>query len=56
MANEGNVEVVTLSGIMNFFKDDTNCFGKGENKFKSDYVLEVKLVEMVIHAKVRASM
>ena len=56
MATASAAEVVTLGGIMNFFKDDTNCVTKGELKFKSNYVLEVRLLNMIIYSKVRASM
>ena len=36
MATSG-AEEVTLGGIMNFYKDNTNCVSKGELKFKSNY-------------------
>lgn len=49
-------EVITLAGLAKYFKDDTNCISKGDNKYKNDYVLEVKLVGMEINAVIRASM
>ena len=48
MATSSGTEIVTLGGIMNFFKDDANSVNKGELKYKSDYVLEVRLLDMVI--------
>ena len=50
MANE----VVTLSGIMKFFKDDLNTVSKGESEFQAG--LELKIVGFLIEAQVRASM
>ena len=52
MANE----VVTLSGIMNFFKDDQNTVSKGESEFKAGFVLKLKIVGFLIKAQIRASM
>ena len=49
-------ELMTLGGIAEFFKDDLNSISKGELKFKSDFVLEFRIVDHSIHAKVRASM
>ena len=48
--------VVSLSGLMNFFRDDPNCIAKGEVKFTSNYVLEVRVDGFEVIAKVRASM
>ncbi len=49
-------EVITLTGIMKFFKDDPNTIEKGETKFRSGYVLELLLSDHKLSAKVRASM
>ena len=49
-------EVITLSGVMEFFKDDLNSVSKGESKYKAGFVLELKITEFVIKAQVRASM
>jgi len=48
--------VVSLSGLVNFFHDDPKCIAKGEVKFTSDYVMEVRFEGFKIFAKVRASM
>ncbi len=50
------VEVISLAGMLKFFKEDTNCIEKGELKYKSDFVLEVKLIGHKVEAVVRASM
>ena len=41
---------------MTVFKDDANFVTKGDLKLKSNYVLEVRLLDMIIYSKVRASM
>ena len=48
--------MITLTGIMKFFKDDTNTVEKGEMKFRSGFVLELHLTDYTVSAKVRASM
>jgi hypothetical protein len=50
---EGNepVEVITLSGMLNFFKDDHNSIEKGEQKFKSGFVLEMQVREHTINGR-----
>ena len=52
MANE----VITLSGMMKFFKEDINTITKGELKYKADFVLDVRVSDLVVMAKIRASM
>ena len=47
---------ITLAGLAEYFKDDTNCISKGELKYNDNYVLEVSLVDMNIFAVVRALM
>ena len=47
MATATPAEVITLAGLANI--------SKGENKYKNNYVLEVKLADMDINAVVRAS-
>ena len=49
-------ELITLGGITGFFKDDLYSISKGELKFKGDFVLELRIVNHSVHAKVRASM
>ena len=49
-------ELVTLGGMTEFFREDLKCIGKGELKFKADFVLELRIIDHTIHAKVRASM
>ena len=49
-------EVISLAGILRYFKDDANCVSKGEVKYNSDFVLEVRMSGMVIYSSVRASM
>jgi hypothetical protein len=56
MAAAAPTEVISLAGLAKYFKDDTNVISKGENKYKNNYVLEVKLLGMKISAVVRASM
>ena len=56
MATATTFEVITLASIKIYFKDNVNCISKGELKYKSDIVLEVRLIDMAIHASVRASM
>ena len=41
---------------VSFFKDDPNSIKKGELKFKSEYVLDLRINDFMITAKVRASM
>ena len=48
--------VVSLSGLLRFFKEDSNAVNKGEVTFNSGFVLKVVLNEMEISASVRASM
>ena len=52
MANE----VVTLTGITIFFKDDLNMLTNGKSEFKTGLVLELNIVGFLIKAQVRASM
>lgn len=56
MEGKEPVEVVSLSGMLKFFKDDQNSIEKGEQKFKSGFVVQVKIKEYTINAMVRASM
>ena len=49
-------EIITLSGIMPFLKDDLNSVTESKLKYKAGFVLELKIAEFVIKAKVRASM
>jgi len=52
MANQ----VISLSGLMKFFNEDSNVISKGEIKYNSGFVLDLRLVDYLITAKVRASM
>ncbi|XP_065068318.1 uncharacterized protein LOC135693705 [Rhopilema esculentum] len=51
-----DTEIITLAEILDFFKDDTNTVRKGELKFKSDFVLDLRIDELTVNAKVRATM
>ena len=51
-----NTEVITLAAIMNFFKEDSNTFEKGEKKFQADHVLKLEIQDLDIVAKVQASL
>ena len=51
-----NTEVMTLAAIMNFFKEDSNTFEKGEKKFQADHVLKLEIQDLDIVAKVQASL
>ena len=52
MANE----IITIAGMVNFFKEDTNTITKGELKYKADFVLDLRLTGLTVVSKVRASM
>ena len=43
MAGHAPSEIISLTGLVKYFKDDPNCVSKGELKYKSDFVFEVKL-------------
>ena len=49
-------QVVSSSGLVTFFREDSNCITKGELKFNSGFVLDVKLKGFEVFAIVRASM
>ena len=49
-------EVITITGIFEFFKDDLNMISKGELKYKADYLMDFRIYEYKINAKIRASM
>ena len=49
-------QVISLSGLLDFFRDEKNSIDKGEIKFNSNYVLEVRINGFEIKALVRASM
>ena len=51
-----DTEIITLAGILNYFKADINAIRKGELKFKSDFVLHLRIEDLTVNAKVRASM
>ena len=54
--NNMETEIITITGIFDFFKEDTNTVKKGELKFKSDFVLKFRITDFTINAVVRASM
>ena len=56
MAGQAPSEVISVTGLVKYFKEDPNCVSKGELKYKSDFILEVKLIDMTVVASVRASM
>lgn len=47
---------MSLSGLFGFFKEDGNSISKGELKYKSGYVLHLKIDDYTIRGKVQASM
>ena len=49
-------QVISLSGLLKFFEEDQNSIQKGEFKYNSNFVLEVKINGFEISATVRASM
>ena len=49
-------EIITVAGIFEYFKDDVNTIRKGELKFKSDFVLDLRINDLTVNAKVIASM
>ena len=51
-----DTEIITLSGILDFCKDDTNSVRKGELKLKSNFVLDLRINDLTINTKVRATM
>ena len=48
--------IITLAGILDYFKGDINAVRKGELKFKSDFILDLRIDDLTVNAKVRASM
>ena len=51
-----DTEVTILAGILDLIKDDQNATKKGELKFKSSFVLELRIDDYPTTAKVRASL
>ena len=51
-----DTEIITLAGLFEYFKDDVNTIRKGELKCKSDFVLDLRINNLTVNAKVRASM
>ena len=51
-----DAKIITMAGMLDFFKDDPNSIKKGEQKYKAEYVLDLRIHDFVIMAKVRASM
>ena len=49
-------QVMSLSGLFQFFKKDANAIRKGEVKFTCGFVLDVRVNGVEISASVRASM
>lgn len=50
------MEVISLFGITQYFSEDTNCILKGEQKYKSGFVLDARMQDHAVHGVVRASM
>ena len=48
-------EIITLSGLVTFFRDDPNCIERGEAKYNADYVLEVRLKDYEVLSSVRST-
>ena len=49
-------EIITLAGALSFFSEDLSVIGKAELKLKSNFLLEFKIEDFCIRAKVRSSM
>ena len=49
-------QVISLAGLMDFFKEDRNAIEKGETKYNADFVLECKIVDLTVQGYVCASM
>ena len=49
-------EIISLSGMMKFFKEDINRITKGESKYKADFVLNLRVPDLVIVSKIIAFM
>ena len=54
--NNMETEIITIAGIFDFFKQDTNTVKKGKLKFKSDFVLQFRMTSFTINAVVQAPM
>ena len=54
--NNMETEIITIAGILDFLKENTNTVKKGELKFKSDFVLQFRITDFTINAMVRVSM
>ena len=51
-----DTEIIMLAGILECLKDDVNTVRKGQLKYKSDFVLHLRIDDLTVNAKVRASM
>ena len=49
-------QAISLTGILQFFGADENTIRKGELKFTSGFVLDLRICDFILSAKVRASM
>ena len=49
-------QAISLTGILQFFGADENTIRKGELKFISGFVLDLRICDFILSAKVRASM
>ena len=50
-----DTELITLAGILEYLYDDVNTIRIGQLKFKSDFVLHLRIDEIRVNAEVRAS-
>ena len=51
MANQ----VISLAGLLDFFKEASNTIVKGETIYNADFVLECKIADLTVQSSVRAS-
>ena len=49
-----DTELITLAGILEYLNDDVNTIRLGQLKFKSDFVLHLRIDERTVNAEVRA--
>ena len=56
MASATPVEVISLVGILRYFKDYDSLIEKGNIKYANGYVLQIRILEMNIEGLVRSSM
>ena len=56
MALATPIEVISLAGMVRFFKDYDSLIDKGNIKYANGYVLQVRILDMSIEGFVQSSM